>query len=44
MIRALSKLLAVLVFLAMAFTILVYLWGSSKAVTFKKAPAAETSP
>lgn len=43
MIRALPKLLAVLIFLATIFTILVYLWGSSESVTFRKAPSAESA-
>jgi len=43
MIRALAKLLAILVFLAMLFTVAVYLWGSSKSVRFEKASSASGS-
>jgi NADH:ubiquinone oxidoreductase subunit 3 (subunit A) len=42
MIRFLAKFLAILIFLAMLFTVLVYLWGSSKSVRFEKAASTTT--
>lgn len=43
MIRSLGRILAILIFLGLLFTGLVYLWGSSKSVHFdKEVPATDS--